>query len=81
MTGAVEAEDLSFFVIARHGTTLHVQLWRLETLAESNMQLEEASPERLKGGLEYKLPEGGIAGPNGLKGQSVLIYPKGFGET
>lgn len=75
MTGAVECADISFYVLARQGKSRHVGVWELGTLAESNAQLEEFSPDRKLESKDYKLPEGGIAGKKGLKCQAVLIWP------
>ncbi|XP_066245119.1 actin maturation protease isoform X2 [Euwallacea similis] len=57
-----------------HGKAKNVAIWNLRDLAQSNLQLFEFSPDRKLQDLEYKLPEGGIAGPLGLNSQSVLIY-------
>lgn len=71
----MECGDHSFFVLARQGKSKNIGVWSLEALAESNSQLEEFSPDRKLENINYKIPDGGIAGPRGLKCQSVLIYP------
>lgn len=76
VTGCIECVDNTFYVLARQGKSRHIGIWELGVLAQSNMQLEEFSPDRKLDNLEYKLPEGGIMGPKGLKSKAVLVYPK-----
>lgn len=71
----MECEDHTFYVLARQGKSRHVGVWTLEALAESNAQLEEFSPDRKLEERDYKLPDGGLVGPKGLKNQAVLVYP------
>ncbi|CAG9865296.1 unnamed protein product [Phyllotreta striolata] len=71
--GCVLTENQDFYVLARHGKAKNVAVWKLKTLADSNSQLVEFSPERKLDKIEYKLPEGGINGEFGLNSQSVLI--------
>ncbi|XP_050310134.1 UPF0692 protein CG33108 [Anthonomus grandis grandis] len=73
ISGAVDTLDNGFFVIGRHGKAKNVAIWALEDLANSNQQLLEFSPDRKLQEIKYKLPEGGIGGPKGLNGRSVLI--------
>lgn len=70
--GGIQVQT-GFFVTARHGKAKNVAVWDLKLLAESNKQLLEFSPDRKLQNVEYKLPEGGINGPLGLNGKSVLI--------
>lgn len=72
ITGAVETEN-DFFVLARHGKSGNVGIWTLESLAESNKQLNEFSPDRKLSNVVYKLPKDGIAGTLGLKSKAVMI--------
>ncbi|VEN36213.1 unnamed protein product [Callosobruchus maculatus] len=70
--GAIETAD-DFYVIARHGKAKNVAIWKLSHLADSNKQLLEFAPDQDHQELEYKLPEKGIAGPNGLNQKCLLI--------
>lgn len=72
VSGGIETEE-DFFVLAKHGKARNVAIWKLKDLAESNQQLFEFSPDRKLQNIEYKLPEGGVCGPMGLNGKSVLI--------
>lgn len=72
ISGGILTED-DFFVIARHGKARNVAIWKLKTLAQSNGQLLEFSPDRKLHDIKYKLPEGGISGPLGLNRRCVLI--------
>lgn len=74
----MECQDNSFYVLARQGKSKNVGVWELETLAQSNMQLEEFSPDRKLEDKDYKLPEGGVRGSKGLKAQSILVHPRDF---
>ncbi|KAF7286312.1 actin maturation protease [Rhynchophorus ferrugineus] len=75
ISGAIETDD-NFFVIARHGKARNLAIWNINDLADSNQQLFDFSPDRKLQDLEYRLPEGGIAGPLGLNNKCILIYQK-----
>lgn len=60
-------------MVARHGKSTYVPIWNIIQLAESNSQLLEFSPDRKLEKVEYKLPDGGIAGDLGLNNKSILI--------
>nr|CAH7765056.1 unnamed protein product [Callosobruchus chinensis] len=70
--GAIETKD-DFYVIARHGKAKNVAIWKLSHLADSNKQLLEFAADQYPQQLEYKLPEKGIGGPDGLNQQCLLI--------
>lgn len=72
INGGIQTNN-GFFVTARHGKARNVAVWNLKTLAQSNKQLFEFSPDRKLHSVEYKLPEGGICGSSGLNHKSVLI--------
>lgn len=82
VTGCFEARNLPggegeiFYVLARQGKSKLIGIWPLKELAQSNAQLEKLAPFRTSDPMEYKLPEGGMGGPNGLKSQAVLLYPE-----
>ena len=60
------------YILAKQGKSLRYQLWRLETVAESNGQLREMDPRRRGDGARYVVPEGGVEA--GLAGQVVLLH-------
>ena len=66
-TGAREV-----YILAKQGKSLRYQLWRLDTVAQSNGQLKEMDPKRRSDGTLYVLPEGGVEA--GLAGQVVLLH-------
>lgn len=72
--GGVQTES-DFYVFARHGNARNVGIWKLSGLAESNGQLNEVKRSK-DPSLVFKLPEGGIQGPLGLKSQSVILKRK-----
>ena len=63
----------TFHVIARHGKTLNLAVWRLEELASSNGNLIEFVPPKSNPELNYKVPEGDLAGPQGLKNKAIIV--------
>jgi len=73
-TGAREV-----YILAKQGKSLRYQLWRLDTMAQSNRQLKEMDPKRSSDGTRYVLPEGGLEA--GLAGQVVLLHTKTRAET
>lgn len=73
-TGAREV-----YILAKQGKSLRYQLWRLDTVAQSNRQLKEMDPKRSSDGTQYVLPEGGVEA--GLAGQVVLLHTKTRAET
>lgn len=75
ISGAVQTEN-TLFVLARHGKSKNIAIWNIDILSQSNQQLHEFSPDRKLQNIEYMLPEGGISGPLGLNGRSILIHPK-----
>ncbi|KAF4071975.1 hypothetical protein AMELA_G00268990 [Ameiurus melas] len=60
------------YILAKQGKSLRYQLWKLETVAQSNAQLREMDPQRAGDGSYYVLPPGGVE--EGLAGQVVLLY-------
>lgn len=60
------------YILAKQGKSLHYQLWRLDTVAQSNGQLKEMDPKRRSDGTRYIVPEGGVEA--GLAGQVVLLH-------
>ncbi|KAM9480625.1 actin maturation protease [Clarias gariepinus] len=60
------------YIFAKQGKSLRYQLWKLETVAQSNAQLREMDPQRAGDGSYYVLPPGGVE--KGLAGQVVLIH-------
>ncbi|KAA0714846.1 UPF0692 protein C19orf54 -like protein [Triplophysa tibetana] len=60
------------YVLAKQGKSLRYQLWKFETVAQSNTQLEEMDPQRVNDGTYYVLPSGGVQ--EGLAGQVVLLH-------
>ncbi|KOB65690.1 UPF0692 protein [Operophtera brumata] len=63
------AEKDNIYVLCRHGKSKYLCAWNLAKLAQSNNNLWEFSPKKHTDGLVYVLPEGGIGGNNGLRGQ------------
>ncbi|KAI5623800.1 UPF0692 protein C19orf54-like [Silurus asotus] len=59
-------------ILAKQGKSLRYQLWMLDTVAQSNMQLKEMDPQRAGDGSYYVLPPGGVE--EGLSGQVVLLH-------
>lgn len=68
VSGAIDS-GREVFVVARHGKARNVGVWGLRQLADSNQQLRGCAPERGR----MRLPPGGIDGPLGLNGRSVLV--------
>ncbi|XP_066541006.1 actin maturation protease [Hoplias malabaricus] len=62
------------YIFAKQGKSLRYQLWKLETVAQSNAQLKEMDPHRASDGTRYVLPPGGVE--EGLAGQVLLLYSK-----
>lgn len=60
------------YILAKQGKSLRYQLWKLETVAQSNAQLREMDPQRAGDGSYYVLPPGGVE--EGLAGQVVLLH-------
>lgn len=60
------------YILAKQGKSLRYQLWKLETVAQSNAQLREMDLQRACDGSYYVLPPGGVE--EGLAGQVVLLY-------
>lgn len=60
------------YILAKQGKSLRYQLWKLETVAQSNAQLKEMDPQRAGDGSYYVLPPGGVK--EGLLGQVVLLH-------
>ncbi|KAH1003193.1 hypothetical protein HUJ05_011133 [Dendroctonus ponderosae] len=68
VSGAINT-GRALFVVARHGKARNVGIWTLTELADSNQQLRASAPEC----AHLRLPPGGIDGPSGLNGRSVLV--------
>lgn len=68
----IDSSD-EFYVMARHGKTKNMAVWRLTDVAESNSMLYSFSPPASNPGLEYKVPEGDLGGPNGLREKAILV--------
>lgn len=62
------------YVLAKQGKSLRYQLWNLQTVAASNLQLQELDPQRAQDGTLYVLPPGGVG--MGLAGQVILLHTK-----
>jgi hypothetical protein len=73
--GAVKTEN-DFYVLARHGKAKNVAIWKLSDLSESNAQLNEVGVYQKQPDILFKLPDGGIQGPLGLKRKSVILRNK-----
>lgn len=69
-------KEENFYVLARHGKSSNLAAWSLESLSESNMNLNEFAQPKEHPDDVFLLPEEGIAGPLGLKGKSILIKIK-----
>lgn len=68
----VDAQD-EFYVIARHGKTKNMAVWRLSVLGESNKNLFSFSPPASNPDLDYVVPDGDLGGPNGLRERAILV--------
>lgn len=62
-----------YYVFARHGKTRNLALWSLRDLAHSNANLFEFCQPTSHADEVFVLPEGGIAGSNGLRSQFIII--------
>ncbi|XP_037534130.1 UPF0692 protein C19orf54 homolog [Nematolebias whitei] len=62
------------YILAKQGKSLRYQLWSLDSIAQSNQQLETMDPQRANDGTQYVVPEGGLGA--GLAGQAVLLHMK-----
>ncbi|KAI2653656.1 hypothetical protein H4Q32_013974 [Labeo rohita] len=60
------------FVLAKQGKSLRYQLWKFESVTQSNNQLKEMDPQRASDGTRYVLPPGGVQ--KGLAGQVLLLH-------
>ncbi|XP_034024222.1 UPF0692 protein C19orf54 homolog [Thalassophryne amazonica] len=60
------------YILTKQGKSLRYQLWSLESIAQSNVQLRTMDPHRVNDGTQYVVPEGGVEA--GLAGQAVLIH-------
>ncbi|XP_055676532.1 actin maturation protease [Lutzomyia longipalpis] len=67
-------EKDEFYVIARQGKSRLLGVWSLSSLAESNGNLTEFSQPKQHQGKDFMLPEGGIAGPQGLCHRAIIIH-------
>ncbi|RZC33789.1 hypothetical protein BDFB_001206 [Asbolus verrucosus] len=70
--GAVQTQQ-DFYVLARHGKARNVAVWKLSELSASNAQLNEVGVYQKAPDIQFKLPDGGIDGPLGLKCKSVIL--------
>lgn len=62
------------YILAKQGKSLRYQLWSLDSIAQSNQQLQTMDPQRANDGTQYVVPEGGLGA--GLAGQAVLLHMK-----
>lgn len=62
-----------WYVLARHGKSRNLAAWSLKDLSDSNMNLFEFKQPKEHPNEVFLLPEGGISGPLGLRGSSVLV--------
>lgn len=67
------ADPKNVYVLCRHGKSRFLAAWTLDELDKSNRNLWEFSPKKQEDGLLYVLPEGGIGGENGLRGQFLIF--------
>ncbi|XP_034833815.1 actin maturation protease [Maniola hyperantus] len=61
------------YVLCRHGKSRFLAAWTLDELDKSNKNLWEFSPKKQEDGLLYVLPDGGLGGENGLRGQFLIF--------
>lgn len=73
IVGYLVDADGEFYVMARHGKTRNMAVWRLSELAESNSNLFNFSAPASGPQLEYRVPEGDLGGPNGLREQAIVV--------
>uniref|UniRef100_A0A336MWR8 Actin maturation protease n=1 Tax=Culicoides sonorensis TaxID=179676 RepID=A0A336MWR8_CULSO len=66
-----------FYVIARHGKSKFMALWSLKALSDSNKGLMEFAQPKQHENAIFLLPEGGIAGENGLCQKCIVIKNAG----
>lgn len=62
------------YVLAKQGKSLRYQLWSLDSVAQSNLQLRTMDPQRANDGNKYVVPQGGVEA--GLAGQAVLLHTR-----
>lgn len=62
------------YILAKQGKSLRYQLWRLDSVAQSNKQLRTMDPHRANDGTLYVVPQGGVEA--GLAGQVVLLHTR-----
>ncbi|KAM6954045.1 actin maturation protease-like [Aplochiton taeniatus] len=60
------------YVLAKQGKSLKYQLWSLDSVSQSNIQLREMDPQRASNGIQYIVPQGGVEA--GLAGKVVLLH-------
>lgn len=63
-------DDNLIYIFARQGKSVHLGLWSLRDLIESNGNLQEVDPRR-SNPLEYVIPDGGLS--KGLKNKILLV--------
>lgn len=79
-TGAVDIfiafffhTNSQFYVFGRHGKTKNLALWPLDSLSDSNSNLNEYTAPHRYDEYSFQMPVDGIAGENGLKNQCIII--------
>lgn len=62
-----------FYVLSRHGKSKLLAAWKLDNLSASNANLVEFAQPTKHVDKDFVLPDGGIAGPNGLCKKAIVI--------
>lgn len=73
VVGYLVTQTEEFYVLARHGKSKYLAVWSLRDLSESNAGLVEFTKPKKYEKEEFLLPEGGIAGDDGLCQKCIII--------